>query len=180
MWWWIASTTPQSKPLIYNGLQRKNVIPFDSHHDYPHLQFQFAVITISAIPFKNRDFTQPGVILDFTTDPINTNQYSGNHPPTKILDKRTTWILVKWHNSNLLRSQTSISDHLLKSLILSTNESWSPVNRIEHRTNMTTKGMTQTHVPPVNHTHHPPVAIRIPTPASTRITLPLSIVKHRA
>lgn len=24
--------------------------------------------------------------------PINTNQCSGNHPPTKILDKRTTWI----------------------------------------------------------------------------------------
>ena len=116
------------------------------------------------IPFKNRDFTQPGVILNFTTNPINTNQCSGNHPPTKILDKRTTWILVKWHNSNMLRSQTSISDRLLKSLILSTNdllipypiESWSSNKHDNQREWPSPR-------PPVN---HKPDSIRIPTPAS--------------
>lgn len=151
MWWWIDASPHRVKPLIYNGLQRVRMwFPFDSHHDYPHLQFQFAVITISAIPIKNRDFTQPGVILDFTTDPINTNQYSSNHPPTKILDKRTTWILVKWHNSNLLRSQTYSPDRLLKSIITQPTTFWFPVNRIEHRTNITTKN-DPAHAPPVNH-----------------------------
>lgn len=95
--WCQSTTTPQSKPLIYNDFQQKSD-SFDSHHDYPHLQFHLR--SSRSPPWKPQtntiqvhDSPSP-TIINFTTNPINTNQCSGNHPPTKILDKRTTWILV--------------------------------------------------------------------------------------
>ena len=136
-----STTTPQSKPLIYNDFQQRMWFLWFTPR-LPTSPISSSVITISANTIQEPRLHPARIILNFTTNPINTNQCSGNHRRIKILDKRTTWILVKWHNSNMLRSQTSISDRLLKSIITQPTDSWSPVNRIEHRTNITTNQPT--------------------------------------
>lgn len=107
--------------------------------------------------------------------PINAQQPS----TTKILDKRTTWILVNntiqtcydrkptsWPPIKIAYTQPTNLDPLpIESNI---EQTWQPK-------------MTQTHVPPVNHTHIIlPESIKPTNPALDTNHLALSIVKHRA
>lgn len=154
--WCQSTTTPQSKPLIYNDFQQKCDFWFTPR--LPTSPISSSVITISALKTTNntiqvRDFTQPdhliSPLIPSIPIPINAQQPS----TTKILDKRTTWILVNntiqtcydrkptsWPPIKITYSQPTNLDPLpIESNI---EQTWQPK-------------MTQTHVPPVNHTHHP-------------------------
>ena len=135
-----------------------------------------SVITISANTIQEPRLHPARIILDFPTAPINARQPS----TTKILDKRTTWILVKWHNSNLLRSQTSISDHLLKSLIL--NQRILIPCQSNRTSNKHYNQRNDSDPRPTSKSQHIilPESIKPTNPALDMNCLALSIVKHRA
>lgn len=117
-------------------------------------------------PLRTVDFTQPGVILDFTTDPINTNQCSGNHPPTKILDKRSN---VNPSQMTQFKPATIANLHLWPPIKIdhcSTNDLLIPC-QLNRTSDQTWQPKNDSAPRPTSKSQHIslPKSIRIPTPA---------------
>ena len=166
------------KPLIYNDFQQKcdslihTTITHISNFIFGHHDLRNTI--------QEPRLHSARIILDFTTDPINTNQYSGNHPPTKILDKRTTWItsqmtqfkpatianLHLWPPIKIAYAQPTNLDPL--SIESNIEQTWQPKNDPDPR--------------PTSKSQHIilPESIKPTNSALDTNCLALSIVKHRA